>query len=1282
MDSFRPAAFSFSSFAFAQAGTFLFQFNPETDKPVFADPELLPELNNLRLAHSIIREALEKGSDQDSPRLPDLLEDLALYTNAVRKCSTTAQHLRLQGDPRFLRDARVVSRQRELLERVQAARRCSEKLQYRLDKDSSLAARLNVASEDIQHWLDVSLDPGDFRSELPYTLGSPSSSVFLRQWVKWKRKLLWCKSTNNDSDKALGSAVAHALASSVDLGPGFIGYTSLSHSSKQLELVESFCRLLRQLVASPECEPSAVLKGWFLSHRETRPTREDAQRILLNELRRQRKPYLVISSPEANKDDLEALLPIFQDILKTGCRLFVICPFPLPAQLKSETVTLAPVTGASFRKNSNDDSLFQGYITDHDPFSATIGPDDLNSIEPQGLPDPFDALYLPPLTDPTALSLGTECAETDDEEDQWDTMLSKLINDTTPVAKVSVKMLVWVAFALRRFTIGEIKVAIADGSGISSHMNPIGRLEDFVRLLPCSDEVDVRDTAMRPFLRQRLRGAEEIHVDGPDALLAERCLSYIGSVPSLGKLPEDDGEFQELIDRHPPLSYAGRFWGEHASRVMSTSGQHTNLLANLLENRQVEEVCASIFSRSEQAAKRHRGAYERMTGMHLASAFGLVNVVSRMIGSGKFSPCLRTDDGWTALHWAAEKSRENVVAFLLALPNTESLMACRTDSEGYTALHIAVKHYHSLMVESMLKANANVDAQDGRGRTSLYLAVWSGQEGVVEQLLSSGANPNIPSIYGTPLHCAVKRGTSALVRTLISASGSRLNLNIKDILPLTALQEAQARGRDDVAAILLEAGAEPGLAFTQAYFLGIHRGLSSKDSLQTYEIDPELSAQVKVGKQCICHVLRSHNQVLEHVKGQETLGLGSRGDLTAPTKVFRKTFDLASDAKGQVQKYLLSEWQILFKLRHPHIVRYIDSDEDPHNNEFLLYMEYCDKGDLESCHGIQLKDLTSREDKRYGFVEDEATSKLRPLTGVEVWAMIWQLASALAYLHYGLAIKPKNGLYNAGFEGPWAYIIHRDVKPANKTIRLTAKLKDELLNCQPFKGFLDSARGIDEDTRPTSLEAMEVAYRNLRTASGSFSNLPRAVLEEMRAVHQVLGRWGGSYLFQSFLLTAELLDSSQPLIVGSTMDDRKSLVNRLWLLLDDGAEETFTGNYELTAHLLILMEGRSEKEKLLREQELDRVLGKGGNANRQWVKSGWSALHVAAQEGRLSAAKALLRHGAKVDLKDNHGMTAKHYAEENGLTEMVALLEGSVEQPVVERREGVRGISRKRRKLM
>ncbi|RMJ12424.1 hypothetical protein CDV36_007889 [Fusarium kuroshium] len=1204
MDSFRPIASSYSSFAFAQAGSFLFQINLETYKLVLADPKLLPELKNLRLGHSLIREALERGFGQDSLRLPDLLEDLALYTNAVHKCSATEQHLRLQSDLIFLKDPRILSRQCHLLEAAREARRHSDKLLYRFDKDASLTTRLSVTSQDVQNWLDVSLGLHELDTRTSHTPRLDLDPNIFWKWTTQKRNLLWCTNASTHSDDEsrddLGLAVARRLLNS---RKGFVGYTFFSYASKQLEPIHSLCHLLGQLIASQGMQISTALKGWFLSHKDTRPSLEDARRMLIHELRHRENAYLIFSDTSANKDDLEAFLPIFQDVLHIGRKLFVVCPCSMPDQLKAEG--WIQITEAEFQEKDTDYDL-EPAIEHRRSIGGRLKMGRTDILEPirQGNPAGWEAIQR--WLDEPDHGLSYIVGDGGGEEIRLDTMLRELVSDTTPAAKVSLKMLVWLAFSHGGLTLGELQVAVTDDSNhlaVLGGTNPLERLDYFLRSEQGNDTISIKRNDMGRYLRWWLCNEGGIHTDGPHALISERCLSYISSVFNLTRLPEDDGELDGCIGRYPLLRYAGYNWGKHAHKVESPSDQHTGLIESLLESRLVEVI-----------------------------------------------------------------------------------------------------------LEAMLKTKADVNVQDGQGRTPLYLAIWGVQEEVVEKLLSSGADPNIPSIYGTALHCAVRRGAPSLVRALISASGFRIDLNIKDILALTALEEAQARGRDDVVAVLLEAGAKPSLSliFTQAYVLGCHQGLSSKESWQAYEVDEELSGHIKQGNQCICHVLKLREQECKHTE-----------EAAAPTRVFRKTFDLASDTQERVQKYLLSEWQILSKLRHPHIVRYIDSDEDPYRHEFLLYMEYCDKGDVEALHGIQLKNLIDKENKRYGFIEDETASEPRPLTGVEVWAMIWQMASALAYLHYGLAIRSEDGTYGASLEGPWAYIIHlvmhgaekdkflfklcdlgiaspaglgpdqnqtqwigsSGLQPplclARKTIKLTAKLKDELLDSPAFKSFLDEARGIDEDSRPTSLEAMEIAYGNLRTAPGSFANLPRAVLEEMRAVHQVLGRWGGSYLFRSFLLTAELLDSSEPFKRGHSTQYRENLVKRLWLLLDDGAEETFTGKYELPAHLLILIEGRSPKEKLSREQALDKVSRNPANSNHQWVKSGWSALHIAAQEKNLLAVKTLLLYDAEVDLKDKHGMTARHYAKENGCTEMVALLE----KAAIEQREE-RGNTRKRMRLV
>ncbi len=143
-------------------------------------------------------------------------------------------------------------------------------------------------------------------------------------------------------------------------------------------------------------------------------------------------------------------------------------------------------------------------------------------------------------------------------------------------------------------------------------------------------------------------------------------------------------------------------------------------------------------------------------------------------------------------------------------------------------------------------------------------------------------------------------------------------------------------------------------------------------------------------------------------------------------------------------KYFSSERGILHRLHHPNIVKYLDFEEHPDENSILIYMEYCGLGDLDHSHKrpptsvkTDLADSLSFEedenDEENGFYSNvtDSQSKSTPLDGLAVWAMIYQISAALAYLHYGLAVKSERARYRAYFERSWESIIHRDIKPGN-----------------------------------------------------------------------------------------------------------------------------------------------------------------------------------------------------------------------------------------------------------
>lgn len=108
------------------------------------------------------------------------------------------------------------------------------------------------------------------------------------------------------------------------------------------------------------------------------------------------------------------------------------------------------------------------------------------------------------------------------------------------------------------------------------------------------------------------------------------------------------------------------------------------------------------------------------------------------------------DDNYqsTALMFAIySDSLELVDTVVRYKPNLEA----RTKNDGRTALHQALARtdrFNIKIVETLIKAGANVDATDDKGWTPLHLAAGDGRTGATRALLQAGANPNIQARDG------------------------------------------------------------------------------------------------------------------------------------------------------------------------------------------------------------------------------------------------------------------------------------------------------------------------------------------------------------------------------------------------------------------------------------------------------------------------------------------------------------------------------------------------------
>ena len=121
------------------------------------------------------------------------------------------------------------------------------------------------------------------------------------------------------------------------------------------------------------------------------------------------------------------------------------------------------------------------------------------------------------------------------------------------------------------------------------------------------------------------------------------------------------------------------------------------------------------------------------------------------------------------------------------------------------ALIIAAQKGQDLIVQTLLKAGANVEAVSDNGLTASMWASVNGHNSVVQTLLKAGANVETVDRFGwTALMHASVHGRDSVVQTLLKAGA---NVGAVDQDGWTALTYASINGRNSVVQTLKAAGA-------------------------------------------------------------------------------------------------------------------------------------------------------------------------------------------------------------------------------------------------------------------------------------------------------------------------------------------------------------------------------------------------------------------------------------------------------------------------------------------
>ena len=126
---------------------------------------------------------------------------------------------------------------------------------------------------------------------------------------------------------------------------------------------------------------------------------------------------------------------------------------------------------------------------------------------------------------------------------------------------------------------------------------------------------------------------------------------------------------------------------------------------------------------------------------------------------------------------------------------------------GVTPLMLVAKTGNEEILQAALNTDWNVNATDNEKNTPLHWAVMYKKPKAVEMLVKAGANINADEGWKTPLNLAIRNRDLEMVKLLINLGA---DVNKKDTTDETPLMWAATWGQGDIIKVLLENGAKTG----------------------------------------------------------------------------------------------------------------------------------------------------------------------------------------------------------------------------------------------------------------------------------------------------------------------------------------------------------------------------------------------------------------------------------------------------------------------------------------
>jgi len=384
--------------------------------------------------------------------------------------------------------------------------------------------------------------------------------------------------------------------------------------------------------------------------------------------------------------------------------------------------------------------------------------------------------------------------------DAYSATLERIKAQDEEKATLAISALTWVCHSERPLQVDELCHALAVEIG-ETDFDPdnIPSMDGLLEYCQGLITVDAEASSVRliHYTVQEYLCSHPSLFSKPHSVLAETCLTYLSSQQVRSFTPNSPLDHRSM----PFLKYSSRFWGKHANRDLSDNAK---ALALELLNQYDGHISAVALLRQIKGP-RNRGLAPSCTlfpGLHCASFFGIVELVTVLINSGDYDLNQQDCTGSTPLVWAAFNGHEGAVKVLLGQKNVDSN---RPNMSGNGPLGYAAGFGHDGVVKILLgEHEIDPNSQDISDITPLGWAAAKGHEGVVGLLLErENVDPNCQDMNDlTPLGCAASGGHEGVVKLLLEREN--VDPNRLDKNGITPLGWAAVKGHEGVVKLLLE----------------------------------------------------------------------------------------------------------------------------------------------------------------------------------------------------------------------------------------------------------------------------------------------------------------------------------------------------------------------------------------------------------------------------------------------------------------------------------------------